>query len=58
VNLKASWIASAFFTPRERTRVGTVTDSKVSDEVLKTAKGADQEKKAEELKGGLPESHK
>jgi hypothetical protein len=35
-----------------------VTDSGVSDEVLKTAKGVDQEKKPEELKGGLPEAHK
>jgi hypothetical protein len=30
VNLKASWIASAFSTPRESTRPETVTDSKVS----------------------------
>jgi hypothetical protein len=30
VNLKAYWIVSAFFTPRESIRPGTVTDSKVS----------------------------
>jgi hypothetical protein len=29
MNLKSSWIASAFSTPRESTRPGTVTDSKV-----------------------------
>jgi hypothetical protein len=29
VNLKASWIASAFSTPRESSRPGTVTDCKV-----------------------------
>jgi hypothetical protein len=30
MNLKASWIAYAFFTHRESTRPRTVTDSKVS----------------------------
>jgi hypothetical protein len=30
VNLKASWIASAFSTPRESTRPGIAIDSKVS----------------------------
>jgi hypothetical protein len=29
VNLKASWIASVFFTPKESTRLETMTDSKV-----------------------------
>jgi hypothetical protein len=59
VNLKASWIASAFSNPREWTRPRTATDSKVYvDEVLKMAKGGDQEKKPEEPKGDFPKDHK
>jgi hypothetical protein len=56
VNLKASWIASAFSTTKESTRPRTVGG--FTDEVLKTAKGADQEKNPQEHKGNFPEAHK
>jgi hypothetical protein len=59
VNSKASWIAFAFFTTqgKHKTRDGNRLQGFV-DEVLKTAKLVDQEKKAEDPKGDFPDAHK
>jgi hypothetical protein len=55
VNLKASWIASAFSTPREKHKTRNCDRLQgFADEVLQMAKGADQLKKLEEPKGDYP----
>jgi hypothetical protein len=58
MNLKASWIAFAFFIPKKSTRPGTSKLQGFTDEVLKMVKKVDQEKKPEEPNGDFSEAHK
>jgi hypothetical protein len=58
VNLKASWIASTFWTPREITGPRTATDYKVSQMWCSRQQKGHQEKKPKEPNGYFPEAHK
>jgi hypothetical protein len=57
VNLKAFWIASAFFIIKGSTRDCDRLQG-FTDEVLKTGKGAEQEKKLKDPKGEFLEAQK
>jgi hypothetical protein len=58
VNSKASWIAFAFFHPQGNHKTRDCDQLQgFTDEVLKTAKMADQVKKLEDPKGDFPEAH-
>jgi hypothetical protein len=58
-NLKASWIAFAFFIPRESTRSETATDSKVLQmRFSRQPSRPIKRRKPKEPKGDFPEAHK
>jgi hypothetical protein len=59
VNLKDSWITTAFSTPRESTRPRTTTDSKILQmKYSRRPKALIRRKKPKEPKGDFPEAYK